>query len=263
MRRGRARELTPLLLGLVLSGSLLLAASGLAPRASADDSIGLSVDVLSTSPSPSSTSSSTPKASSTSSSSSSAPEPTVAGTEGTGTPTDGPSTGEVELGGLLYVSGLGWSYTPSLNPAAGALELHFTVRNAFTKPVDASAQFWVTGIFGQVVGQSATVGVLSLQPGETRTVSTTISGMAQWTVVTARMVFTPPPRLGSQSLSPVHREEVVWFLPWFVILLAALGAAGFVGWRWWRGRPGNPDEAAAEATPDAAGDQPAPEAGVE
>ena len=247
MRRKRARGLTPFLLGLVLSGSLLLAASGLAPRATADDNIGLSVDVLSTSPSPSPTKSSTPKPSSTSSTSSSntgTPEPTVAGTEASGTPTGGPSTGEVEMGGLLYVSGLSWSYTPSLNPAAGALELHFSVRNSFDKPVDASAQFWVTGVFGQVVGQPATVGVFSLQPGETRTVSTTISGMAQWTVVTARMIFTPPPRLGSQSLSPVHREEVVWFLPWFVILLAALGGAGFVGWRWWRGRPVAPDEAA-------------------
>lgn len=258
MRRRRAVGLTPLLLGVVFSGSLLVAASGLAATASADDSIGLSVDVLSTTPSPSATKSSTskPSSSSTSSSSSSTPEPTVAGTEATGAPTDGPSTGEVELGGLLYVSGLTWHYTPSLNPAAGALDLRFSVRNAFDKPVDASAQFWVTGVFGQVVGSPATVGVLSLQPGETRTVSATITGMAQWTVVTARMVFTPPPRLGGQSLSPVHRDEVVWFLPWFVILLATLGGAGFVGWRWWRGRRGS-----LEASEPDGGDQ--PDAGAE
>jgi hypothetical protein len=218
----------------VLSASLLLATSALAPRASADDSIGLSVDVLSTSPSPSPTRSSTTSSTSTSVATSGSLEPTVAGTEGSGTAE--PGTGEDELGGLLYVSGLNWRYTPSLNPAAGSLEVWFSVRNAFDEPVDSSAQFWLTGMFGQTVGTSATVGVLHLQPGETRTVSATIDGLAQWTVVTARMMFTPPPRLGSQTLSPVHRDEVVWFLPWFVILLVALGGAGYVGWRWWRGR---------------------------
>jgi hypothetical protein len=199
----------------------------------ADDGDSMGVDlrvaVISSSASPTATSTSTSSSTSTSASTSgstSVPTSTEStDSEPTATPTVSTGTGG-SLGGILYVSGIGWNYTPSINPFGGTVDLRFTVRNVFSKPVSASASFWATNIFGSTLGAPIVVPIDKLQPGETRTVSATLGGLAQWTVITAHTTFTPPPKVGDTAMTPVTRDAVVWFAPWLFLLLTSLAGAG-------------------------------------
>jgi hypothetical protein len=42
------------------------------------------------------------------------------------------------------------------------------------------------------------------------------------------------PGTGAVELAPIARDAMIWFLPWFIVLLVALGAAFFL---WRRLRP--------------------------
>jgi hypothetical protein len=51
------------------------------------------------------------------------------------------------------------------------------------------------------------------------------------------------------ELAPISRDAMIWFLPWFIVLLIALGAA-IILWRRLRPRGavvGEPDEALRQA----------------
>ncbi|CAL8978956.1 hypothetical protein PROP_02651 [Propionicimonas sp. T2.31MG-18] len=229
----------------------LLSVAGLAGAASSvaradEDGTDLSVTVISTSPTASATASATPTATATSSSTatSTSTESSSGTTSGT-TTTDptattpgntgpgGGSGGDGELGGVVYVSGLSWFYSPSLNPFDGTAELRFTVRNVHPKTLDASATFWVTNLFGGTVGTPVTVAIGDLKSNETRLVSARLGGLAQWTILTGHATFTPPEKLGDVVLAPVNRESTVWFVPWAIVALAGLVGAvlGLRGWR--------------------------------
>jgi hypothetical protein len=182
-----ARRTTPSrrsLVSLLVVGMLCILAISAVPRASADGDIGITVnvDVLGTSDSP------TPSVTATATSSAS----TTPG-------------GETSIGGVLFVSGLTMRYTPSINPLDGRVDMRFTVRNAYKKPLDGKATFWVTAWFGNTVGHQIEVSVPDIAPGETRLVTATIRGVGQWGILTG-----PVPRFGdsdgrhSYGHHPVH-----------------------------------------------------------
>ncbi|GAA1954059.1 hypothetical protein [Agromyces allii] len=129
---------------------------------------------------------------------------------------------EFDLGGVLYVGGLNSGYTPSLDPLAGELQLWFTVRNVSKSTIDASADFWMSGPFGNRLGEADGVKVAALKPGETRTVSAEVSGVGQWGLVSAHVKLTPPKTVDDATLSPVTRDASVFAPPWFVGFVAAL-----------------------------------------
>jgi hypothetical protein len=135
---------------------------------------------------------------------------------------------EVDLGGMLSIGGLSSSYRPSFNPFGGDLELSFTVRNTSQSTVDATADFWMEGPFGLRISSADDVAVAALKPGETRTVSASLPGVGQWTILTAHTTFTPPETVDDVPLTPLTRDATVFALPWFVVLLVALGLAAWV-----------------------------------
>lgn len=254
MRRLLSRPLSTWVISVVAVTGF---AAAVASAAWADDDTGgrnVSVAVVSSSATPSptttATSTSTPTDTSTStdtgvptSTDSTSTEPGGGGNTGPG---NGPSG---SLGGILYVSGIGCNYTPSINPLEGTVDLRFTVRNVYSEPVSASASFWATNFFGSSIGAPLVVPIDALQPGETRMVSATLGGLAQWTVITAHTTFTPPVKVGDTALSPVSRDAVVWFAPWLFLLLTSV-AGVWVLVRRWRGRPAPSAVAAPEQAED-------------
>jgi hypothetical protein len=139
------------------------------------------------------------------------------------------------VAGVLYVSGLSWTYVPSLNPLDGSLTLRFTVRNVYPRTLSASAGLWINQVFGAPIDVPVTVSVDNLKAGETRTVEATFHGLAQWTILTGHASLTVPGIVDQQLVAPIARDAIIWFLPWFVVLLTALGAAWIL---WRRLRPG-------------------------
>lgn len=142
-------------------------------------------------------------------------------------PVEVPSADEVSLGGVLFVGGLAGGYSPSLDPLAGRLQVWFTVRNASSSTIDASADFWLEGPFGHRISQVDDVQVAALGPGEKRTVSATLTGVGQWTFVSAHTTFTPPERVDNAELSSFTRDVNVFAPPWLVgiVIVVGLGLA--------------------------------------
>ncbi len=203
--------------GTLAAAVVLTATPSLATPVLPGDSASVIVEVASTSPTAGASTAAAPTSGSSVPATST---PTSGGTAGPG--------GEQSIGGVLYVSGLTWVYTPSINPLAGTLDLHFTVRNVSKTTATGSAHMWLNGIFGVTVGQPIDVPVDNLKPGETRVVSGTIDSLSQWTFVTASATFTPPPVLDGVTLTPLTRNTSVWYVPWFMLLvIAALSIALF------------------------------------
>ena len=138
-----------------------------------------------------------------------------------------PAVDEVSLGGVLFVGGLAGGYSPSLNPLAGQLQVWFTVRNASESTIDATADFWLEGPFGNRISQVDDVEVVAMEPGEKRTISATLTGVGQWTFVTVHTTFTPPAQVDTAQLSPYTRDANVFAPPWLigVGIVAGLGFA--------------------------------------
>jgi len=241
-------QFAPLLLVGVLLASLLIGAAAVSV-ASADDGTdlgtGLSVEVIASS------ASATPTSTQTSSTTVGGVTTTDPGTNGNatsgGTTQPGPTasgTADSSVAGVLYVSGLSWSYTPSLNPFDGSLTLRFTVRNVFSETLSPTATLWINQIFGGPVDAPVIVAVDKLKAGETRTVEATFHGLAQWTVLSGHASLSVP-GTGAVELALISRDAMIWFLPWFIVLLVALGAA-FILWRRLRPRRASvagPDDA--------------------
>jgi len=145
-------------------------------------------------------------------------------------------TGSVDgfsLGGVLYVSGLIARYAPALNPLGGTLKTSFTVRNLTDEVVPVRARFWANDPFGGEISRTPAQ-LITLELGETRTIQTTLPGMGQWTVVSPHFTLTPPENVDGIKLSPLSRDAVVVFAPWFILLCLFLGALAYVVTRWAR-----------------------------
>ena len=246
----RAQTAPLVIVGAVLASLLIGAAAVSVARADdgTETGTGLSVEVISTSPTPSP---STTVGGISTTESGTATSGTVGSTDGgttsSGTTTSGgtaTTSGDSGVAGVMYVSGLSWTYLPSLNPLDGSLTLRFTVRNVYHRTLSASAGLWITQIFGGPVDVPVTVAVDNLKAGETRLVEATFRGLAQWTVLTGHATLTVPGQVDQQLVAPIARDAIIWFLPWFVVLIIALGAAAIL---WRRLRPGRAAVAGADA----------------
>ncbi|WP_394554323.1 hypothetical protein ACDF64_06890 [Agromyces sp. MMS24-JH15] len=145
------------------------------------------------------------------------------------------SSDELSIGGVLYLSGLEGSSTPSIDPTAGSVHLSFTVRNASHTAFDSEARFWIETPFGTRLG-TVVAPVEALQAGEVRTIGVELSGIGQWPIVNARVTLTPPTEIEGTELTPLTRETTVFAFPWAVGLVAALGIAAAMLARVVRGR---------------------------
>jgi hypothetical protein len=230
----------PLLLAGVVLAGLLIGIAGTVARA--DDGTGLTVEVIASSatptptPTPTPTSTRNPSATATGSATYATTVGGVSTTEPAPTGTGTAGSGQSGTAGVIYVSGLSWTYTPSLNPLDGSLTLRFTVRNVFSQTLSPTASLWVNQVFGGTVGVPVTVAVDKLKPGETRVIEATFSGLAQWTVLTAHATLTIPGTVGEVVVAPIGRDAVVLFLPWFSVLIAGSVAGWFLWRRFRKGR---------------------------
>ncbi|MFG6475129.1 hypothetical protein ACFXP7_01950 [Microbacterium sp. P06] len=139
-----------------------------------------------------------------------------------------PTADEIDLGGILYIGGLSSSSVPSVNPFGGDLQLWFTVRNVSDSTIEASADFWMAGPFGNRISSVDGVVISDLKPGETRTVGAELPGVGQWTVLSAHATLNPPESVNGTVLAPVTRDATVFALPWLVVLLIAAGLTAWV-----------------------------------
>ena len=226
----------------VLVAVLLIAAAAVSV-ARADDGSGLSVEVIDSSATPTATNtaSPTPTPSTTvggvsTTETSGTGGGTVAGSTQPGSTTSTSGNGDSGVAGVLYVSGLSWTYTPSLNPLDGSLNLRFTVRNVFSETLSPTATLWINQVFGGPVDQPVIVAVDKLKSGETRMVEANFHGLAQWTVLSGHATLAVPSN-GDVVLAPIGRDAMIWFLPWLIVILGALGAVAIL-WRRLRPRPG-------------------------
>jgi len=223
---------------MVVSGVVAMAAIG-AVAATADDGTDdeggypISVTVISSSatPRPSSTAlptsprptgSSTPRTSST-------PTPT--------SPSDElPTLGET-VGGVLYISGINTAYVPSINPGTGVIKARFTIRNFSTTTIDSSVTFRLTNFLGQQLSRVDPVPILRLEPNETRIILAELENPGQWTFTTASFTLSPTSLVDGARIPKYTRDEAVFFLPWFIIVLLVIGAAAYAIVRIVRARP--------------------------
>ncbi len=143
------------------------------------------------------------------------------------------AVGDVEMVRGLFLSDIAGTARPTANPFAGTSELWITIRNSSTDTVDLTADFSLATFYGARIDGSS-VAVSAVKPGETRVVSTVLSGSGQWPVVVGRVVVTPPDTVAGQATAPVARAAMVWVFPWMLltVLLLAGVATVLVRVRW-------------------------------
>jgi hypothetical protein len=134
----------------------------------------------------------------------------------------------VDVGGVLFVSGVRTAYHRSWDPLGGALHVELTVRNASTQVVDASASIGATTLLGIDLGGADSIAVRGLNPGEIRTIGVDIGGVGQWGVLRAHVTVAPPETMAGVKLSPLARDTWVVVPPWYLLLLVVAVVA-----IWW------------------------------
>jgi hypothetical protein len=134
-------------------------------------------------------------------------------------PSPTPTLHPVEVGGVLFVSGVRTTYHPSRDPFGGTLHIELTVRNASAWTVDASAEMGARTLLGLDLGGDGSTDVRGLRPGEVRVLSKDIEGVGQWTVLKAHVTLTPPKQVGGTKLQPLARERWLLVPPWYLIAL--------------------------------------------
>ena len=142
----------------------------------------------------------------------------------TGTTTAAGQQGDTAEG-ILHVSGLGTGYVASVDPTRGVLQVQFMVRNAYTEPVGGRAEVWAEHWLGANLGTPVQVIVDPIPPGEGRLVTAQVEGIGQWALVKAGATFTPEVDIEGEALGAVTRETWTFFVPWFLLVVAAVGAA--------------------------------------
>lgn len=135
--------------------------------------------------------------------------------------------GEVDLGGILYISGLSSAYDWSLNPFAGSNETSFTVRNVSKTTFSSTARFWMDGPFGNRISEVKGVKITDLKPGEARVVDARLGGVGQWTFVNMHATLSPPKTVDGVELDSITRDQFVVILPWAILVLAVLGGLAY------------------------------------
>ncbi|QOC24686.1 hypothetical protein [Microbacterium hominis] len=219
----------------------LLPIAGLGARADdgVDDSGNVSVTVVdgsTPSPSPSSTASprpTTPPApGSSSTSGGSGGGGSGGGASGGSAPAGTGAADDVSIAGMVYIGGINSSVALSPDPGSGEVTLWLTVRNASTRTIDLTVDFWMESVlFGVPLDQTRGVAVPALQPAEVRVVSTRLHGAGQWGLVDTHATVTPPATVDGTALTPVTRDALVFVFPWVSVLVAAVIVIGLLAWR--------------------------------
>jgi len=228
-RAGRATAAAFLLAAVGLSATVGLGSS--AAIADDENGIGLSVTV-----SPAPTDSTVVPAgpgSSPAGGTGSRPNPTTSTTVDTVAPasdaTPVPDDDEVDLGGILFVSGVTSSYDWSINPLGGAAETSITVRNVSKSTFSSTVRFWADGPVGNRLSEVKGVKITALKPGESRTVDASLGGIGQSTFVNVHATLSPPKSVDGVELASVTRDKFVVIPPWGVLGLGAMGGLAFAG----------------------------------
>lgn len=133
----------------------------------------------------------------------------------------GPTFGEVDLAGILFVGGLTATPIPSLDPFGGTVVASFTVRNVSSSTLDSSATFTLDGPFGNRIS-TIDADVAGLEPGQSRVVTADLPGSGQWGFLTAHATFTPPDVVDGVELDQVTRDASLFAFPWFTAILGVL-----------------------------------------
>jgi len=136
---------------------------------------------------------------------------------------------EIDLGGVLFVSGLTSSYDWSINPLGGAAETSITVRNVSKSTFSSTVRFWADGPVGNRLSEVKGVKITALKPGESRTVDASLGGIGQSTFVNVHATLSPPKSVDGVELASVTRDKFVVIPPWGVLGLGAMGGLAFAG----------------------------------
>lgn len=140
-----------------------------------------------------------------------------------------PADDEVDLGGILFVSGLSSVYDWSINPLDGATDTSLTVRNVSKSTFTSTVRFWADGPVGNRLSEVADVKVTDLKPGESRTLEARLGGIGQSTFVQVHATLTPPKVVDGVTLDSLTRDQFVVIAPWGLAALGGLGVVGFAG----------------------------------
>ncbi|WP_411701342.1 hypothetical protein [Conyzicola sp.] len=226
MRRTARRGATVLLLGTAgLVATMAFGSSAaLASVTDDDDGIGITIEVTPgpVAPAPAGTTTPAPATSRPST-----PTKPAADVVAPVTEPAVPADGEVDLGGILFVSGLTSVYDWSINPLDGATETSFTVRNVSKSTFSSTVRFWADGPLGNRLSEVTDVKVTDLKPGETRTLEARLGGIGQSTFVQVHATLTPPKVVDGVELDSITRDQFVVIPPWGVASLGGLGVLGF------------------------------------
>lgn len=126
--------------------------------------------------------------------------------------------------GPFNVGGLNARFLPSLDPGAGRIAVSVAVHNGSASTWSSTVRAWLTGPFGNTLDASGEIPVKDLRPGETVTVSRELTGVGQWTLVTAHATVTPPATIDGVATKPALREATVFAFPWLGSVGAVLAA---------------------------------------
>lgn len=136
--------------------------------------------------------------------------------------------GEISNDGVLYVGGINSAVTLSADPRAGSVKMWFTVRNASSSTIDATADFTLSGkVFGNSIDSVEAVPITGLAAGETRVVSAELHGAGQWTLLDARVTLTPGDTVDGVAQLPVSRDGMVFVFPWLLVVAVGGGVTTF------------------------------------
>jgi len=222
MRSTTRKGAAVLLLGTVgVAASLAFGASTAFAVDDDDNGIGISVEVT---PAPATSATSTTPPSSTRPS---APAKPTADVVAPAAEAPVPADDEVDLGGILFVSGLSSVYDWSINPLDGATETSLTVRNVSKSTFTSTVRFWADGPIGNRLSEVADVKVTDLKPGESRTLEARLGGIGQSTFVQVHATLTPPKVVDGVKLDSLTRDQFIVIAPWGLAALGGLGVVGF------------------------------------
>jgi hypothetical protein len=133
--------------------------------------------------------------------------------------------GDLQTG--LSITSISSSYDAELNPFAGRTSLTYTVTNTGNVSLGANVVSRVRGIFGIPLSGTEADAVPELLPGETRTITSTVTGVGQWLYLnpTIDLVAT----IDADALNPgplpnVQRDTTLFVVPWMFLALLVLGA---------------------------------------
>lgn len=222
MRSTTRKGAAVLLLGTVgVAASLAFGASTAFAVDDDDNGIGISVEVT---PAPATPATSTTPPSSTRPS---APSKPTADVVAPAAEAPVPADDEVDLGGILFVSGLSSVYDWSINPLDGATETSLTVRNVSKSTFTSTVRFWADGPIGNRLSDVADVKVTDLKPGESRTLEARLGGIGQSTFVQVHATLMPPKVVDGVKLDSLTRDQFIVIAPWGLAALGGLGVVGF------------------------------------